>query len=118
MKRQDLYLLSFLVVVIGIFLWGYQTLNRGTGEEVVVYVGEEERTRFSLKDETTFVIGDAGEKYNRLEIRGGQADMTEASCPDQICVHQKPVSEIGETIVCMPNQVIITVESASQKKGE
>ncbi len=118
MKRQDLYLLSFLVVVIVIFLWGYQLLNHGAGDEVVVYVGEEEQARFSLEEETKFVIeGKEGGK-NDLEIHDGQADITEASCPDQICVHQKPVSEIGETIVCMPNQVIVTVESASQNRRE
>ncbi|MCI8853389.1 MAG: hypothetical protein HFI32_07815 [Lachnospiraceae bacterium] len=40
--------------------------------------------------------------------------MTWASCPDKICVGQGEVSQIGEAIVCMPNQVIVAVEAARE----
>ena len=48
---------------------------------------------------------------NTLEIRDGCADMTDADCPDKICVNQKAVSRPGETIVCLPNKVVVEVEA-------
>lgn len=111
MKRQDIYLILGLLVVTGILFLGFQFLNRGAGEDAVIYVGDEEIARFSLQEDTTYVIQGMGNGRNYLEIRDGQANMLAASCPDQICVHQRPVSEIGEAIVCMPNQVIVAVES-------
>jgi len=45
-----------------------------------------------------------------LVISDGKASVLEASCPDLVCAHHKPIQNTGETIVCLPNKVIITVE--------
>ena len=37
--------------------------------------------------------------------------MQEASCPDQICVHHSRISRNKETIVCLPDKVVITIEN-------
>ena len=44
-----------------------------------------------------------------LIISGGKADMESADCPNQICVHHSAISHTGETIVCLPNRVVIEV---------
>lgn len=60
------------------------------------------------------------EYYNMIKIQGkvgeciliikdGEAYMQEADCPNQICVHHSPVLHKGETIVCLPNRVIIEI---------
>ncbi len=51
----------------------------------------------------------SGSWYNVLLIKDGQASMTEADCPDLICVHHKPVSREGETIVCLPHKLVVEV---------
>lgn len=51
---------------------------------------------------------------NILQIKEGKADMTEADCPDKLCVHQKAVSKNGESIICLPNKVVIEVKSSEQ----
>ena len=80
--------------------------------QVVVYVGEEETARYPLNGEITAKLTGREGWTNDLEIRDGKADVVSASCPDKICVRQNPISEIGETIVCLPNQVIVTIEAA------
>ncbi|KAI4447103.1 hypothetical protein C823_001622 [Eubacterium plexicaudatum ASF492] len=32
-----------------------------------------------------------------------------ADCPDQLCVHQKAISGQGETIVCLPNKIVVEI---------
>ena len=44
-----------------------------------------------------------------LVISDGKADMESADCPNQICVHHSAISHTGETIVWLPNSVVIEV---------
>ena len=44
---------------------------------------------------------ETGEGTNTLTIVDGQADMTEADCPDKICVDHIAISRAGESIVCL-----------------
>ena len=51
---------------------------------------------------------------NLLVIESGKAHMEEASCPDHLCIIQGEISKVGETIVCLPNKVVVTVISGSK----
>lgn len=114
MKKQDGILILVLLVIAAVFFCGYGLWNQESPEEVVVYVGEQEYARFSVKEDRELLI-ETENGTNRLILKDGEADVTEASCPDKICVHQSSISETGETIVCMPNRVIVTIEKASQR---
>lgn len=46
---------------------------------------------------------------NIVVVQDGAARMEWADCPDKICVHHREVSKKGETIVCLPNRVTVTV---------
>ena len=35
-----------------------------------------------------------------------------ADCPDQICVSHRKISRDGESIICLPNQVVVTIQSS------
>ena len=69
------------------------------------------KDRSSIKDAGQYqmlkIPGKVGECI--LIIKDGEAYMQEADCPNQICVHHSPVSHKGETIVCLPNRVIIEI---------
>ena len=44
-------------------------------------------------------------------IRNGMVDVAYATCPDEICVNHYVISRSGESIVCMPNRVVITISA-------
>lgn len=77
------------------------------GAEVLVTVDGNEYYKGSLFVEKELQIREG----NTLLIRNGKADMTEADCPDQICVKHEPISHAGETIICLPNRVVVTIVS-------
>ena len=42
--------------------------------------------------------------------------MVEADCPDKLCVHQKAISKNNETIICLPNKVVVQVTSGEESE--
>lgn len=48
--------------------------------------------------------------YNLIEIGDEEVRVIEASCPDKIDVKQGYISNIGETIVCLPNRLVIEIK--------
>ncbi len=48
--------------------------------------------------------------YNLIEIGDERVRVIEASCPDKIDVKQGYISNIGETIVCLPNKLVIEIK--------
>ena len=66
---------------------------------------------YGLTEDQTVEIDDT----NRLVIKDGEARMEWADCPDQICVDHRAVSRNGESIICLPNQVVVTVASSEER---
>ena len=89
-------------------VWLGVTLAKTEGETMVVTVDGEEYARYPLGEELEVLIkGERGE--NLLVIKDGYADITEASCPDGLCERQHRINESGESLVCLPNKVTVTV---------
>ena len=44
-----------------------------------------------------------------MVIDGAEVYMESADCPNQICVHHSSISHKGETIICLPNRVVIEI---------
>uniref|UniRef100_UPI0002662B0E hypothetical protein n=1 Tax=Mediterraneibacter gnavus (strain ATCC 29149 / DSM 114966 / JCM 6515 / VPI C7-9) TaxID=411470 RepID=UPI0002662B0E len=78
----------------------------------VVTVDGEVYGTYSLAKDQTIEIQDG----NRLRIQNGQAKMEWADCPDQLCVHQKAISRTGESIICLPNQVVVSVQGSKESE--
>ena len=46
-------------------------------------------------------------KNNTVVIKNGEVFMENSNCKNQICVKHKKISRSGESIICLPNKVII-----------
>ena len=107
MKKNDFILLIGILVLSAMIFLGFKLFQKEAGE-VLVTVDGQEYGRYTLSKDVDIPINDT----NYLIIKDGKADMLEANCPDHICVDQKAISKTGETIVCLPNKVIVEVRSA------
>lgn len=104
-RNSVLLFLFFILIAMSAmtFFWGRISES---GVTAVVTVDGEERYRCSLFIEKEIAIDDT----NTLVIKEGAVDMIYADCPDQICVKHDPISKAGETIICLPNKVVVTIE--------
>ena len=50
---------------------------------------------------------------NTLTIKDGVAYMTYSSCPDHTCERTGKVKHVGESIICLPNKLSITIVGES-----
>lgn len=55
------------------------------------------------------VEGPAG--GNTIQAEPGRIRVCDAGCPDQICVNQGWLSDSVAPVVCLPNQLVIRIES-------
>lgn len=106
MKFKDLLLLLGILVIAFLGAIRVQILSVKEAERIQVSVDGQVFGVYSLHKDQEIKINDT----NYLIIKDGVADMIEADCPDQICVNQKAISKTGETIVCLPNKVIVDVK--------
>jgi hypothetical protein len=108
--KNDVIFISFLAVFcIAVCVWVYKG-GAVEGSKIKITVDGQEYGTYSLFEEQTITIGE-GETKNVIEIKAGKAYMKEASCPDQLCVDQNEISFDKESIICLPNKVVITVIS-------
>ncbi len=105
LKKMDIVLvLSIVIIAIG-GLVVYSMLGQKEAGTVVVEVDGKMYGEYALYENQEVLIYDT----NVLIIENGEANMYEADCPDQICVDHIPISKNGETIVCLPNKVVVTI---------
>ena len=105
LKKKDLIMIATILVT-ALALWGGMFLMRkGDYGSVRITVNGLEYGTYSLAKDQVIAIGDT----NVCEIKNGKIKMTEADCPDHLCISQKAVGNSGGTIVCLPNQMIVTI---------
>ena len=91
LPRRDLILILAILSVAGIWygITRYQTLD--------------------LSVNATVTITGAGGGTNVLVVQDGEIWCSEASCPDKLCVKQGKKHLSTDTIVCLPNKMVVTV---------
>lgn len=55
--------------------------------------------------------------YNIVTILNGTVSVTEASCKNQVCVQHAPISRSGESIICLPNKLVVRIEAGDDNGG-
>ncbi|RGG79932.1 NusG domain II-containing protein [Clostridium sp. AF17-2] len=115
-KKRDI-ILAFVMILLGIVCCGVIRLGQKKGSQVIIYEDQKEIGRYDLNTDTTKEIQTA-KGMNILEIKNGMAYVTEADCPDQVCIRMGKISKTGETIVCLPHKLVIQVEGDVGQKSE
>ena len=110
-KRNDVILIAAILALAALAAL-ILLLTRTDGDRVIVTVNGDVYESYSLtKDiEVDIRTGENGDQLNRLIIKDGKAHVESATCPDGICAAHKPISHDGESIICLPHKVVITVE--------
>lgn len=130
-KKADFILLAVLVIA-GIFASVAVARTGKGGDAVVLSKSGSEIGRYALREDLNILVGKDGElttyssgnenvfeempqDYNIVRIRGGKVSVIKADCRSQVCVDHKPISNAGESIICLPHKLVVEIIS---DKGE
>lgn len=105
-RRADVIVIaSMLLLALALML--VLNATRSEGGVAVVRVNGVETERHPLDVDGVFPLNGG---TNILVIGEGQAWLSEADCPDHLCVKQGKIHYNGQTITCLPNRLTVTVE--------
>ena len=105
-RKRDLILIGLLLLISALMV-AFVLLRQNSGKWVVVSVDGVQTARYSLEQNGTYSLNGG---TNQLTIRNGAACMSEAECPDHLCVEMGEIRYSGQMIVCLPNRVFVTIE--------
>ncbi len=103
-KRDIVLILALAVIGVGLLL--ATQLGGRIGAYAVVEVDGAEVARYPLSSDGVFVLNGG---TNTLEILGGRARMVEAECPDKLCVKMGWVKYSGQSLVCLPEHLVVKI---------
>ncbi len=113
-KRNDVYLAAAALAA-AFLLWMIpRVFFSGQGQQVTVTRDGKPIGIYPLTEDTELTFTDGNGGKNRLVIRGGEAYMEDADCPDRLCVGQKAISRKGECIICLPHRLTVEVTAGEE----
>lgn len=103
----SLLLLSLTVLIV-------VSLTRREGAVAAVTVDGVTVGEYSLDKDGVYPLNGG---TNTLTVKDGAAYMSYSSCPDHVCENTGKVRYVGETIVCLPNRLTVTVTGEDGGNG-
>ncbi|MEZ3421572.1 MAG: NusG domain II-containing protein [Eubacterium sp.] len=114
-KKWDIVLIAAAVLLAAVLFLCISFFSKN-GAYINVKVNGFTVAELPLDADMVYEIETDNRITNILEISDGRVSMISADCPDEICVHHKSISKNNETIVCLPNQVLITVHAEQENE--
>ncbi len=109
-KHKFDFILVSAILIILISTLIYFAATKTEGAYAVVIINDNQVAEYPLNKDTTVTLTN-GDQHNILIIENGAARISEASCPDKLCVSQQKAKYNGEMLVCLPNKTIVKIVS-------
>ncbi len=111
--KQNIRWMGIIVALVGLCIVAlvFIMVFQKPGSMVRIYQDGKLLQELPLDEDTALTVPGPREGYNKVVIQDGEVSVTEANCPDQICVQHIPISETLTQIVCLPNRLVVQVEA-------
>lgn len=107
-RKQD----GALLIIVALIIFAMFAILRLTGAQgAYVTLTQDGVTigRYSLYESQVFDVTNADGHTNTVRIEDGAVSVTDADCPDRLCVRQGTISRSGENIICLPHKLTLTI---------
>lgn len=112
LKRDIILVLSMVIIAAAAFLIINFAAKKDGSYAVIKVDGKVIKTLDLNSGETTIEVNGYQGGVNKVVINDGKVSMTEADCPDELCVKTGKISRVGETIVCLPHRVVVEIKGS------
>jgi len=105
-RLGDLFVILAVLVTAGVlFAFSFLPKEAGAYLSVTSDAGE---VRYSLSENRRITVNSGGHSLC-IVIENQTAYVLSSDCPDKVCLHQGEISSAGETVICVPSGVVLTV---------
>ena len=117
MKKKyiaDIFLIIGLVIltaILSVFIYKNQNSN---DLYVEVSIDGQIVETFSIDEDIESMLSTG----NKLIIKDGKAYIYEANCPDKLCIKQGSIDKVNESIICLPNKLVVRIIQNENDFGE
>ena len=112
-NRYDAVVAAIVALLaVAVALWFYLPKTQSGELAVVISTGGEETERVKLNNFTETTVTHNGYTL-RITADGNGVRVADSDCPTQDCVHTGTITRVGQSIVCLPAQVVVHLEGAA-----
>ncbi|MBR5789729.1 MAG: NusG domain II-containing protein [Lachnospiraceae bacterium] len=115
--KNELYFIAGALIVAAIafiIIHRYKMISTENASVVIEVDGRTVAT-YPLCENRIVEIDSYNGGSNIVSIKEGKVSVSEASCPDKICVKHKAIKYNGESIICLPNRMTVTIVAGSSE---
>lgn len=109
--RVDVIVIAALLLL-SLLLLLVMTFTRQEGAYAEVTLDGQAVAKYPLSVNGTYPLNNG---TNVLVIENGVAYMSYSNCPDHVCENTGRIRYVGQTIVCLPNRLTVTIVGTSDQ---
>ncbi|WP_347996482.1 NusG domain II-containing protein [Eubacterium sp. CAG:156] len=110
LKKYDIIAIICVAVIVIISYIMVNLLRNDEADTVVIYVDGKIEKKLDLNKNQEYRVNvDNG--YNIIRIKDKKAKIKESDCSNQTCVNMGTISKDGQTLICLPHKVEVTIVS-------
>ena len=110
LKKYDIIAIICVAVIVIISYITVNLLRNDEADTVVIYVDGKIEKKLDLNKNQEYKVNvDNG--YNIIRIKDKKAKIKESDCSNQTCVNMGTISKDGQTLICLPHKVEVTIVS-------
>ena len=115
-KKADI-VLFILILIFGLAVSWWSLTTNISGDKAIVTVDGDLYGTYSLLEDQTIEVVQADGHTNYITIKDGTVSMAYSTCKNQVCVNAGAISETKDSIVCLPNKVMIEIQGSKPEGG-
>ena len=104
--RLDIIIVAAILLA-SLVLLLVMTLTKEEGSVVVVEIDGATVATYSLGENGEYSLNGG---TNVLVIENGKAYLNYSNCPDHTCERTGKIQYVGQSIICLPNKIAITIK--------
>lgn len=113
LKKGDFLAIALVLLMALILVFILLSLTGDTDHvSVEIYQDGALQAVFPITYDREYIV--EGEYTNYISIKSGAVSVTDSSCPGSDCVHSGSISDIGRSIVCLPNKMELRLTGSGE----
>lgn len=121
-RKADILLFVALMVTAGLLFAlpvfrVRASASSGNALNVVIRQNGKPYGTYSLSKDREIHIKN-GKQENVVRIQNGSVLMEKSTCKNQVCVDEGKISRAGQSIICLPNRVVVEIQESKDSSQQ